>query len=69
MQIHWRGELFDGGHACGLGGSLDGVTSIATPVCRVSDLTPELVIAAAHRIEFAIRLQLEAGEKKAKAAF
>jgi hypothetical protein len=38
-------------------------------VCRITDLTPEMVISAAQQIEFAIRLQLEAAEKKAEAGF
>ena len=64
-QIHWRGSLHDCGQACGIGGSIDGAVYIATPVCRITDLTPELVIAAAQKIEFAIRLQLQAAGKRA----
>jgi hypothetical protein len=66
MQIQWHGALFDCGTKCGIVGEM-GEGRAACRLGYVDELTADHVLDAAAKIEFAIRLQLEAAEKKAKA--
>ena len=68
-QIEWTGRIFQPGEPYqdispyGLAGTYGN----ARMAVRFGAISPEQIIAAAQKIEFAIRLQLEAAEKKAKA--
>lgn len=66
-QIQWSGKVFDGGISCGIMGEW-GQHRTACKLGAVSNVTPEKIIEGAQKIEFAIRLQLEAAEKKAEAS-
>ena len=55
QQIEWRGDIFDAGDKCGIGGRLAGTdTQIAVALGKLSDVTPDKVVEAARKIEAAI---------------
>lgn len=66
-MIQWRGALFDGGTKCGIAGEM-GEGRAACRLGYVDELTVDHILEAAAKIELAIRSQLEAAEKKAKAS-
>ena len=68
LQIHWTGALHDCGHQCGIGGKIPGSNvQMAIQLGRTAELTPNKVIDAAWKIEFAICSQLEAAGKSTEA--
>jgi hypothetical protein len=70
-EIEWTARIFQPGEPWqdlspyGLAGTVNGIRKAV----RFSVISPEIIMQGANVIENAIRLQLEAAENKAKAAF
>lgn len=65
-QIIWTGQMFDRSKQCGIAGMVEGQKyRMAMRFCDMDELTPQKLIDAAQKIEFAIRLQLQAAENRA----
>lgn len=66
-QIIWTGKMFDRSKQCGIAGMVEGQKfRMAMRFCDMDELTPQRLVEAAGKIEFAIRSQLQAAENKAE---